>query len=106
MTGKSMPRPRRARLRHTIYALIVLPACLLFAIAPVWAQGKPALPGGVPHLLDPKVRAQYEPTFMGNLLANPDFPLVLLVNTSGTHPGAVLVALDARNGTDTWSLGK
>ena len=38
------------------------------------------------------------------LLANPDFPLVLLVNTTATQPGAVLVALDARNGGETWSL--
>lgn len=59
---------------------------------------------GVPNLFDPEVRAQYQPTVVGNLLSNPDFPMVMLVNTTGTHPGAVLVALDARNGSDTWSL--
>ena len=101
--GESMPRPRCAGLPHVGYALGVLLAYLLLMTAPVWAEGKPALPGGVPNLLDPIVRAQYKPTFMGNRVANPDFHVVLLVNTTGIHPGAVLVALDARNGTDTWS---
>jgi len=85
-------------------ALGVVLACLLFVPATVWAEGKPALPGGVPNLFDPQVRAQYKPTVIGNLLANPDFPLVLLVNTAAKQPGAVLVALDARNGGETWSL--
>ena len=49
------------------------------------------------------MRAQYQPTLVGTLLANPDLPLVMLINTTGTHPEAVVVALDARNGTDTWS---
>ena len=102
--GESLPRARRARLQHVRYALGVLPACLLLVTGPVGAEGEPALPGGVPNLFDPTVRAQYAPTLMGNLLANPDVPLVLLVHTTGTHPGAVLVALDARNGTDSWSL--
>ena len=102
--GESLPRSRRTRLQHVRCTLGILPACLLLVAGPVWAEGKPSLPGGVPNLFDPEVRAQYQPTIVGNLLANPDFPLVMLVNTTGTHPGAILVALDARNGTDTWSL--
>ncbi len=101
----SWSRARRARLQSLRYTLGVLPVCLLLLTTSVRAGEKPSLPEGVPNLLDPEVRAQYEPSFMGNLLANPDFPLVLLVNRTGTHPGAILVALDARNGTDTWSLG-
>ena len=86
------------------YALGILLACLLVAPAPVWAEGKPALPGGVPNLFDPAVRAHYKPTIIANVPDNRDFPLVLLVNTAATQPEAVLVALDARNGSDTWSL--
>jgi hypothetical protein len=102
--GESLSRSHRVRLQHVRCLLVVLPACLLLVTGPAWAEGKPALPGGVPNLFDPEVRAQYQPTLVGNLLANPDFPLVMLVNTTGIHPGAVLIALDARNGTDTWSL--
>ena len=102
--GDSRLLSRRARLQRVRCTLGVLAACLLLGAGPVWAEGKPALPGGVPNLFDPAVRAQYQPTPVGNLLANPDLPLVLLINTTGIQPGAVLVALDARNGTDTWSL--
>lgn len=100
--GKSLPR--RAWFQHLCYAMGIVLACLLLVAGPVWAEGKSTLPGGVPNLFDPAVWAQYRPTLVGNLLANPDLPLVMLINTTGTHPGAVLVALDARNGTDTWSL--
>ena len=96
--------PWRAWFRHRRYAVGVVLACLLLVAGPVWAEGKPTLPGGVPNLFDPAVRAHYQPTLVGNLLANPDLPLVMLINTTGTQPEAVVVALDARNGTDTWSL--
>jgi len=96
--------PRRAWFPHHRDAVGVVLACLLLVAGPVWAEGKPTLPGGVPNLFDPAVRAHYQPTLVGNLLANPDLPLVMLINTTGTQPEAVVVALDARNGTDTWSL--
>ena len=96
--------PGRAWFQHRCSAMGVVLACLLLAAGPVWAEGKPTLPGGVPNLFDPAVRAHYQPTLVGNLLANPDLPLVMLINTTGTQPEAVVVALDARNGTDTWSL--
>ena len=96
--------PWLAWFQHRRYAVGVVLASLLLVAGPVWAEGKPTLPGGVPNLFDPAVRAQYQPTLVGNLLANPDLPLVMLINTTGTHPEAVVVALDARNGTDTWSL--
>ena len=96
--------PWRAWFQHRRYAVGVVLACLLLVAGPVWAEGKPTLPGGVPNLFDPAVRAHYQPTLVGNLLANPDLPLVMLINTTGTQPEAVVVALDARNGTDTWSL--
>jgi hypothetical protein len=99
--GESLPR--RAGFQHVRYALGVVLAGLLLVTGPVWAEGMPALPGGMPNLLDPEVLAQYQSTLVGNLLANPDLPLVMLINKTGA-PGAVLVALDARNGTETWSL--
>lgn len=95
--------PWRAWFPHRRYAVGVGLACLLLVAGPVWAAGNPTLPGGVPNLFDPAVRAQYQPTLVGTLLANPDLPLVMLIHTTGTHPEAVVVALDARNGTDTWS---
>ncbi len=100
--GKSLPW--WAWFQHRRSAVGVVLACLLLVAGPGWAAGKPTLPGGVPNLFDPAVRAQYQPARVGNLLANPDLPLVMLINTTGTRPEAVVVALDARNGTDTWSL--
>ncbi len=89
---------------HLALSTLVLLASLRAMSVPARAGEKPMLPGGVPNLYDPKVRAQYEPTVVGNLLSNPDFPMVMLVNTTGTDPGAILIALDARNGSDSWSL--
>ncbi len=100
--GHGPSRSRQTGNHFALFTLVALLACLL--VMPAWAGQKPTLPGGVPNLFDPKVRAQYEPTVVGNLLSNPDFPMVMLVNTTGSYPGAVLIALDARNGSDTWSL--
>jgi hypothetical protein len=41
---------------------------------------------------------------VANLQGNPDFPVVALVNTTGEEPRVLLLALDARNGTDTFSM--
>jgi hypothetical protein len=71
----------------------------------VRADGQGRLPEGVPDLLNPQVRANWELHPLGNLEGNPDFPLVLYLNKSGSAPAAVLVAIDARNGKSTWSLG-
>jgi hypothetical protein len=64
----------------------------------------PALPAGVPDIYDPEVRAHFQPVRVANLRDNPDFPVVLVVNTAGGQPRALLLGLDARNGKDTWSL--
>jgi hypothetical protein len=53
---------------------------------------------------DPEVRAHFREVGMGNLRGNPDFPVVLLLNTAGDRPQALLFGVDARNGKDTWSL--
>ena len=74
-----------------------------FAAGPTWA-GQAALPAEVPNILDPAVRAGFLPVGVANLRGNPDFPVVLLVNTSGEAPQALLLGLDARNGKDSWSL--
>lgn len=76
---------------------------VLLSAMPAWAA-PPALPAGVPNIYDPMVRAHFHPVGVGNLGANPDFPVVLLVNTAGEQPEALLLGLDARNGKDTWSL--
>jgi hypothetical protein len=78
-------------------AIVLLPAI------PVGAAGA-ALPPDVPNIYDPAVRAHFAPVMVGNLRDNPDFPIVLLANTTGERPETLLVGLDARNETDTWSL--
>jgi hypothetical protein len=85
-----------------------LPLALVLAV--ILLCGIPAsaaaavLPADVPNIYDPAVRARFAPVMVTNLQGNPDFPMVLLVNTTGEQPEALLVGLDARNGTDTWSL--
>ena len=64
----------------------------------------PVLPTGVPNISDPEVRAHFQPVMVANLRGNPDFPVVLVVNTAREQPHALLLGLDARNGKDTWSL--
>lgn len=70
---------------------------------PAWA-GPPGLPAGVPDIYDPGVRAHFHRVGVANLRGNADFPVVLLLNTTGEQPQALLFGLDARNGKDTWSL--
>ena len=84
--------------------LPLLVGLVLVAAVPAWA-GAPALPAGVPNLLDPAVRAHFQGVPVATLQGNPDFPVVALVNTTGEEPRILLLlALDARNGADTFSL--
>jgi hypothetical protein len=76
---------------------------VLLAAVPAWA-GQPTLPAGVPNIYDPEVRVHFQSAGVANLGDNPDFPVVLLVDTSGGQPQTLLLGLDARNGKDTWSL--
>jgi hypothetical protein len=75
---------------------------LLIAI-PAWA-GQPSLPAGVPNIYDSEVRAHFQSVAVANLRGNPDFPVILVVNTTGEQPQGLLLGLDARNGKATWSL--
>jgi hypothetical protein len=87
---------------HTGWLPLLVGFVLLAAI-PAWA-GEPALPAGVPNMSDPEVRAHFQEVGMGNLRGNPDFPVILVVNTTGEQPQGLLLGLDARNGKATWSL--
>jgi hypothetical protein len=87
--------------RTSIWPLLL--GFVLVTAMPAWAA-QPTLPAGVPNIYDPEVQAYFQPVEVGNLRENPDFPVVLLVNTTGEQPQALLLGLDARNGTDTWSL--
>ena len=84
-------------------SVALLVGLLFFTPAPVGASPA-ALPAGVPNIYDPEVQTQFQPVRVANLRDNPEFPVVLLVNTTGQQPEAILVGLDARNGKDTWSL--
>ena len=68
-----------------------------------WA-GQLTLPSGVPNILDPEVREHFQLLGVANLRGNPDFPMVLLMNTEEQKPEGMLLGLDARNGEETWSL--
>jgi hypothetical protein len=76
---------------------------ILVAATPAW-PALPSLPAGVPNIYDPGVLEHFRSAEVGNLHDNPDFPVLLLVNTVEEQPQALLLGLDARNGTDAWSL--
>jgi hypothetical protein len=104
------PRSSSARYAHTSPGwragrLVLLWAISLVILSSVsaWA-GHPALPSGVPNIFDPEVQDQFEMLGVTNLGGNPDFPMVLLMNTGEDAPQAILLAMDARNGGETWSI--
>jgi hypothetical protein len=76
---------------------------VLLTAIPAWA-GQPSLPAGVPNIYDSEVRARFQPVGVVNLRGNPDFPVILVANTTGEQPQRLLLGLDARNGKATWSL--
>jgi hypothetical protein len=86
-----------------IGALTLLVGILVLAQFPAWA-GQPTLPADAPNIFDPDVRAHFQPVGVANLRGNPDFPVLLFLNTEEEQPRILLLALDARNGKDTWSL--
>jgi len=83
-----------------------LPLVLGVLLLTARPAGAGALPAGVPDIYDAAVRAHFQPVAVASLRGNPDFPAVLLVNTTGDQPQALLLGLDARNGKDTWSLSE
>jgi hypothetical protein len=93
---------RTASARTSIWPLL-LGFVLVVAAIPAWAN-QPTLPAGVPNIYDPGVLAHFQAEGVANLDGNPDFPLLVLRSTDGGHPQSVLLALDARNGKETWSL--
>lgn len=99
---KAAPGIRRAPpSQRTIWPLLL--GIVLVAATPAWSA-QPTLPAGVPNIYDPGVLEHFQLAEMGNLRDNPDFPMLLLVNITGGTPQALLLGLDARNGTDAWSL--
>jgi len=97
---RSGPTRWLASSRRTGWLLLLVGFVLMAAVP----AGAGALPAGVPNLLDPAVRAHFQGVPVANLQDNPDFPVVALVNTTGEEPRVLLLGLDARNGTDTFSL--
>jgi hypothetical protein len=76
---------------------------VLGAVPSAWAATA-SLPQDVPNVLDPKVQVDYQPYQVGNLEGNPDFPVILFMGRGQEKPAAVVVAIDARNGRETWSI--
>ncbi len=79
---------------------------LALAVAAAASAQTKNLPEGVPDLLNPDAQHEWQAYQAGNLEGNADFPLVMFVNTAGNQPAAVMMAVDAENGTDQWSLTK
>ena len=70
--------------------VLVLGICLLtLSSVPAWA-GQPTLPSGVPNIFDPDVREHLELLGVTNLRGNPDFPMVMLINTDEDTSEALL----------------
>jgi len=91
-------------LRALSLALVLVLGLVLLPVIPAWAA-RAVLPADVPNIYAPEVQAHFQPVMVANLRANPEFPLILLVNTAaGQKPDALLLGLDARNGKGTWSL--
>jgi hypothetical protein len=86
--------------------LLVLALGLSLAVSGLArAQSQASLPEGVPDLLNPQSQTEWQSYQVGNLEGDPDFPLVMFLNKAGSAPAAVMVAIDARNGKSSWSLG-
>ncbi len=81
---------------------LLLPLLIVGAV-PAWAD-RASLPPGVPNIFDPQVRAHFQPVGVANLRGNPDFPVLILKNTTGNRPQTMMVGMDARNAKATWSL--
>ena len=96
-------RGGRSRVAWRIGALALLVGILVLAQVPAWA-GQQTLPADAPNIFDPGVREHFQPVGVANLRGNPDFPVLLFLNTEEEQPRLLLLALDARNGKDTWSL--
>jgi hypothetical protein len=77
---------------------------ILFIAGLASAQAQSRFPDGVPDVLSPRSPAEWRAVQVGNVDGNPDFPVIVFVNTTGAQPAAVMMALDAQNGTDRWSL--
>jgi hypothetical protein len=100
----ALPSARDARERVAPWPVALALTVLLAMGFPLVALAQGALPDGVPNVLDPDIRQSYQPYQVGNLEGNPDFPVVSFMARAGQSPAAVLVAVDARNGRESWSL--
>ncbi len=80
-----------------------LVALLTLGVATVAFAGVLApLPDGVPNLFAQP--GEWQTYQVGNAAGDPDFPLLMFVHQKDGQPAAVLMAVDAQNGKDRWSL--
>jgi hypothetical protein len=101
-------RSRTATWPERALAIALLSAVALafmLAIAAVAPAAAPArLPEGVPDVESLGAPGEWRVYQGQNLQGNPDFPLLMFVNNAGRQPAAVLMVLDAQNGTQQWSM--
>jgi hypothetical protein len=96
MAGWTLSKWRAGWLAPLLALVVLVPF-------PAWA-GHPPLPADVPNIFEPAVGAQFQLAGEFSLKDNPDFPMLLVVNSAKGQPWAMALALDARNGEQTWSL--
>lgn len=107
-----MNRQRRQRVAvsasapaiHAVARMALLILAFVLAMATMALGQGPLLPEGVPDVLNPQTRDEWRAFHVGNVEDDPNFPLIMFVNAAGHQPAAVLLAVNAQNGTDGWSL--
>jgi hypothetical protein len=80
---------------------------MLALVTAAFARFPAPLPDGVPDLFDDT--EEWQPYQVGNVAGDSDFPLLMFLHDKGAdkgaaQPAAVLLAVDAQNGSDHWSL--
>jgi hypothetical protein len=83
--------------------MALLPVALPLSLAlPLCASAR--LPEGVPDLLAPQAAFEWHAVHVGDVHGDADLPVLLVTNTRGHEPAAMLIGLDARNGTEAYAL--
>ncbi len=54
----------------------------------------------------PSIHGHFTPIDQGTLNGDPNFPVIVLRNTTDTFPRVMMVVVDARQENDTWSLAR
>jgi hypothetical protein len=103
MHSRNRHETRRPSVLWARAGMALLPVALAIGLAlPLCASAR--LPEGVPNLLAPEARFEWHAVHVGDVHGDADLPVLLVTNTRGHEPAAMLIGLDARNGTEAYAL--